>query len=454
MNGMPAVGDLLVVPSGPVRGEIAAPGSKSVTIRALAIAAMADGTSLVRAPLRSDDTAAMLGAVASLGCAVAEEDGNESGTTAWRVAGVGGAPWPSTGVVDCRLSGATLRLVTALATNAAAPTKVTGAPPLLARPVGPLTRALAALGAELSDTDGRPPVHLRGGGLAGGEVTVDVSASSQFASAVLMAAPLARRPVDVRLQGDAAVAYIDLTVQALRSAGVDIDADGAGRRWRVVPGPPGASDVTVEYDASAACHLFALAAATGGAVTVTNVTPTTQPDSALVDVLQQMGAAVTADGSRLTVTGPERLHPVDVDLSAMPDQVTTVAALAALADGTSHLRGVGVTRGHETDRLAALATELGHLGVCVREDPDALHIDGIGSRGGARPDTPVRLDTHDDHRLAMAFAAVGAAVDGVVVGDAGCVAKTYPGFWSDAAALGLRWRSAADPEAPSRPWSR
>jgi len=209
--------------------------------------------------------------------------------------------------------------------------------------------------------------------------------------------------------------------------------------WRVEAGHPyRATDLPVEYDASAAAHLLALAAATGGQVTVTNATPgTLQPDAAVGDLLAAMGATVTRHGQELTVRGPDTLGPVDADLAAMPDQVTTVAALAALARGRSRLRGVAVTRGHETDRLAALAGELAKLGVAVTELPDGLVIDGAG------PDRlrPARLATWGDHRMAMALAAVAARVPGVVLEDPGCVAKTYPGFWDDLAAGGLSWRA-------------
>jgi 3-phosphoshikimate 1-carboxyvinyltransferase len=200
----------------------------------------------------------------------------------------------------------------------------------------------------------------------------------------------------------------------------------------------------VEYDASAAAHLFAVAAATGGTVTVTNADPASrQPDAALPALLAGMGATVRRQGTALSVTGPPELLPIDVDLAAMPDQVTTMAALAALAPGRSRLRGVAVTRGHETDRLAALASELTKLGVGVAERPDGLEVRGGQAAG------PARLATHGDHRLAMAFAALAARVPGVVIQDPGCVAKTYPGFWDDLAAAGLRWRAHPGEAAPS-----
>jgi 3-phosphoshikimate 1-carboxyvinyltransferase len=302
--------------------------------------------------------------------------------------------------------------------------------------------ALRTLGAEVADAgSGLPPVTAAGGGLAGGRATVDASASSQFASAVLLVAPYARRPVTLTAERLGAAAYVDLTAAVMRRFGARADpADPAA--WRVEPGPYRAAELEVEYDASAAAHLFALAAATGGEVTVTNAAPgTLQPDAALPGLLEAMGATVTRDGACVTVRGPAALDPVDADLAAMPDQVTTVAALAALATGPSRIRGVAVTRGHETDRLAALAAELAKLGVTVREQPDGLVVEGAG------PDRlrPARLATWGDHRMAMALAAVAARVPGVVLEDPGCVAKTYPGFWDDLAAAGLSWRAHRGP---------
>jgi 3-phosphoshikimate 1-carboxyvinyltransferase len=319
---------------------------------------------------------------------------------------------------------------------------VTGAAPLLRRPVGPLVAALAALGAGIADAGGGfPPVTAAGGGLAGGAATVDAAASSQFASAVLLVAPYARHPVELTAKRLGAAAYVELTAAVMRRFGAEVGPSGQGgpAGWRVGAGRPyRATDLEVEYDASAAAHLFALAAATGGTVTVTNADPATlQPDAALPALLEAMGAGVTRDGACLTVRGPAALGPVDADLAAMPDHVTTVAALAALATGRSRIRGVAVARGHETDRLAALAAELGKLGAAVAELPDGLVVTGPG------PDRlrPARLATWGDHRMAMALAAVAARVPGVVLQDPGCVAKTYPGFWADLAAAGLAWRA-------------
>ena len=414
-----------VVPRGPLTAALRAPASKSLTNRAVLVAALAEGTSRLVAPLDSDDTRAMCGVVAALGADV-RSDGADlviTGTDGQVVAP--GEP------VHAGLSGTTMRFAAAAAALAEDPVTLTGDEPLLRRPIGPLTAALRRLGASAEDQEGCPPVRLSGG-LAGGAVTVDVSASSQYLSAILLAAPYAATDVVATASGQSADAYIAMTADLMVRWGAQVVEEAPGV-WRVSAGQGyAARDEPVEYDASAAAHLYALAAATGGSVTVLNGAPLTlQPDAQLPDVLTAMGCTVRGEEGAVSVTGPSALQPVTVDLSAMPDQVTTVAALASLAHGTSVITGVGVTRGHETDRLAALAQELGKLGVEVEESDDGLTIHGGGARG------PARLGTHRDHRLAMAFTAVALAVPGVVIEDPGCVAKTYPGFWADLTRAGV-----------------
>jgi 3-phosphoshikimate 1-carboxyvinyltransferase len=434
--GAPA---LKLEPIGPVRARLEAPASKSVTNRMLVCAALAEGTSLLRRPLDSDDSAAMRSALERLGAGVREAgDG-------WRVEGTAGKPASPAAPLDARASGTTMRFLVAVATLAAGPVTVSGRSGLLARPVGPLVAALRQLGAQLEDHHGFPPVTVAGGGLRGGEVTVDAAASSQFASAVLLAAPYAAAPVTLRAGGLGAPGYVELTAEVMRGFGASVRRLG-GSTWRVGAGAPyRAVEAEVDYDASAAAHLFALAAATGGTVTVTNALHGRgQPDARLPELLAAMGAVVERDGAALTVRGPERLAPLDADLGPMPDQVTTVAALAALADGRSRLRNVEVARGHETDRLSALATELAKLGVRVEQLPDGLVVHGGAPKG------PALLRTHDDHRLAMAFAAIAARVPGVAIADPACVAKTYPRFWDDLAGAGLRSRAGAPRRSSAR----
>lgn len=420
---------LEVLPAGPVSGELAAPASKSVTNRLLLMAALATGDSVLRAPLHSDDSAAMQAAIAAFGATV-REDGDSL-----HIHGTGGRLRSPHRSVSSRLSGTTMRFVAGLATLAPGGGTITGEPPLLRRPIGSLSAALAHLGADVHDDDGFPPFVAKGGGLAGGTARIDATASSQFASAVLLVAPYARTDVTLIVEGTVADGYIDLTAQLMTDWGALVRREDR-LRWHVRGGDGyTARDRSVEYDASAAAHLFAIAAATGGTVTVTNAADgSRQPDAAFTRVLASMGCAVARDASALTVTGPASLSPVEVDLAAMPDQVTTVAALAAMARGTTTITGAAVTRGHETDRLAALAGELAKLGVGIEEHADGLVIHGGSPRG------PARLATHDDHRLAMAFAALAARVPGITIQDPGCVAKTYPGFWADLTGMGVPWR--------------
>lgn len=428
VTAMPA--RLTVRPTGALTGQVSAPASKSVTNRLLIIAALADGTSVLRAPLHSEDSAAMRDCVRALGAAVDEAaDG-------WRITGRAGRPVSPRVALDARLSGTTARFVTALLTLTNAGGTLDGGAPLRRRPLAPLLDALRALGARVTGSTGLP-VHVGGGGLPGGEVTVDVTDSSQFASAVLLVAPYARADVVCRVAGRSAQDYIDLTVTLMSTWGADVtrtDDDA----WRVRAGVGyRARSVDVEYDASAACHLHALAMASGGSVTVRNAAPASrQPDAGVVDVFASMGGQVVRRGDAVTVSGPQRLHPVDVSLGATPDQVTTIAVLAALADGTSVLRDVAVARLHETDRLQALATELGRLGVAVEARADTLVVHGGIAQG------PACLHTYDDHRLAMAFAALGTRLSGVTIADPACVAKTYPAFWDAVRALGGEWEES------------
>lgn len=425
---------LVVRPAGPVGGTVHAPASKSVTNRLLVIAALADGVSTLRDPLDSDDSRAMRDCLTALGAGI-DVDG-----PTWRVTGTAGRPAPPTAPLQARLSGTTARFVTAVLPLVAGSAELTGRGPLRRRPIGPLVAALRDLGADVVATDGGLPVRAVGGGIGGGSVAVDVRRSSQFASAVLLVAPHARGDVTCTLRGRSAADYIALTVDEMVAWGAEVTTVADG--WRVTAGRGyRARDVDVEYDASAAAHLYALAAASGGRVTVANAgVATRQPDAAATEVFAALGCTVDDGGPGITVTGPPALQPIDVSLGAMPDQVTTFGALAALAPGTSVLRDVGVARTHETDRLAALAVELGRLGVDAEAGADTLTVHGGTARG------PARLRTYDDHRLAMAFAALGTRLSDVAIDDPGCVAKTYPAFWNDLRDLGGRW------DIPAREW--
>jgi 3-phosphoshikimate 1-carboxyvinyltransferase len=420
---------LALTASRPVRLRTSAPTSKSVTNRELLMASLANGLSRLDDPLLSDDTHVMRAALADVGVRCEERDG------AWLVEGGVDRLSSPRRPLHAGLSGTTMRFLTALLPLLPAGGTITGDPPLLRRPIGPVVSALRQLGARVSDRNGHPPVESAGGGLDGGTVQVDAAASSQFASAVLLVAPYARGDVTIDVLNVSAPGYIATTVELMRRRGITVDQTSTGA-WQIAAGQQyRPADTRIEYDASAAAHLFSLAMASGGQVTVDNVSRTTaQPDARILPLFAAMGAQITTEGTAVSVQGPEVLRPLSVNLRSMPDQVATVAVLCALAPGDSLIRGVEIVRGHETDRLRALAIELRKVGVDLTELPDGLAI-----RGG-RPLRPARLSTYDDHRLAMAFAALAARLPHTVILEAGCVAKTFPRFWQECAAAGLEWR--------------
>ncbi|QSR30327.1 3-phosphoshikimate 1-carboxyvinyltransferase [Nocardioides sp. S5] len=414
-------------PLDPVDRVVSLPGSKSLTNRALVLAATADGPSVVRRPLRSRDTLLMAAALSSLGTGIEDTDGPGAGD--WAVTP---QAWDRDADVDCGLAGTVMRFVPPVAGLARGTVGFDGDPHMHLRPVGQMLSALAALGVHVDD-DGRGalPFAVRGSGtVAGGTVTIDASASSQFVSALLLAGSRYEHGVDVRHVGKPvpSLPHIEMTVQMLRQHGVEVD-DGDANRWAVAPGTVKAVDHAIEPDLSNAAPFLALGAATGGRVTVTDwPATTTQPGDELREILTLMGCEVSLVDGDLTVQGPARLAGVDLDLHDVGELTPAIAALCALADSPSHLRGVAHIRGHETDRITALATELGRLGADVTEREDGLSIRPSALHGGT-------FHTYADHRMAHAGVILGLAVDGVLVEDIATTSKTFPDFataWSSA----------------------
>ena len=403
-------------PRGPVDRVVSLPGSKSLTNRALVLAAVADGPSVVRRPLRSRDTLLMAAALSALGTGLRDEDGD------WVVTPGG---WTRDAEVDCGLAGTVMRFVPPVAAITAGTVRFDGDPRMRLRPVGQMLAALGALGVRIDD-DGRgalPFAVVGTGSVPGGTVTIDASASSQFVSALLLAGARYEHGVDVRHVGKPvpSLPHIEMTVQMLRRHGVEVD-DSDANRWAVAPGPVRAVDHDIEPDLSNAAPFLALGAATGGRVTVRDwPLETTQPGDELRAILTRMGCEVALEGGDLTVAGPERLAGVDLDLHDVGELTPAVAALCALADSPSHLRGVAHIRGHETDRLTALAAELGRLGADVTEREDGLSIRPAPLHGGT-------FHTYADHRMAHAGVILGLAVDGVLVEDIATTSKTFPDF--------------------------
>jgi 3-phosphoshikimate 1-carboxyvinyltransferase len=405
----------------PVDVVVTLPGSKSLTNRALVLAAIADGPSVIRRALRSRDTTLMAAALTALGSTV-DTSGDD-----WKVSP---GPFTADAVVDCGLAGTVMRFVPPVAGLSGGAVSFDGDPHMRSRPIGEVLGALRTLGVTVED-DGRGslPFTVRGSGAVdGGTVVVDASASSQFISALLLAGARYEHGIDVRHDGKPvpSLPHIDMTVAMLRRHGVEVD-DRQANRWAVSPGPVHAVDHLIEPDLSNAAPFLALAAVSRGSVTVRDwPRSTTQAGDALRAILTLMGCDVEYVDEGLRVRGTGRLHGIDVDLHDVGELAPAVAALCALADSPSHLRGIAHIRGHETDRLAALATELGGLGADVTEHEDGLSLRPARLHGGV-------FHTYADHRMAHAGVIVGAAVDGVLVENIATTGKTFPdfaGFWS------------------------
>jgi 3-phosphoshikimate 1-carboxyvinyltransferase len=409
----------------PVDATVRLPGSKSLTNRYLVLAALANERSRLRAPLRSRDTLLMAEALRRLGVEVDDvvDDSEPDAGADWIVTPPERLRGATT--IDCGLAGTVMRFLPTIAVLADGPVRLDGDPGARVRPMGPLVEALRVLGAEVDDSGtGHLPLTVRGTGhLAGGTVTLDASASSQFVSALLLAGPRYDDGVTIRHSGDPVPSepHILMTVETLRDAGAVVD-DSEPNVWRVEPSEINGLDVQVEPDLSNATPFLAAALVSGGTVRVPGWPQhTTQAGDAIRTILDRMGADVRLDRDGLTVSGGERVVGLDVDLRDAAELTPTVAAIAALASTPSRIRGVAHIRGHETDRLAALSTELSALGGDVTETDDGLLITPAPLRGG-------RFRTYHDHRMATAGAILGLRVPGVTVEDVGTTAKTLPDF--------------------------
>ena len=419
MGAVPAIRDPWPAPraTAPVDAVVRVPGSKSVTNRALVLAALAEGPSRLRAPLRARDTLLMAGALRALGALVAD-DGDD-----WLVTP---APLRGPATVDVGLAGTVQRFVPPLAALATGPVRFDGDARARARPLAPLLAGLRALGAEVDDGGrGGLPLTVRGAGrLRGGAASIDASASSQFVTGLLLAAPRYDEGIRLRHGGAAPVPsapQVRMTVRMLAGAGAAV-SEVDGREWTVAPGRLAGRELDVPPDLSTAAPFVAAAVVTGGRVRVPGwPRRADQPGDRLPELLARMGATCVLDGDGLTTTAGDRLDGLDADLADCTELVPALVALAALAGTPSTFRGIGHMRGHETDRLAALATELTRLGGEVTETADGLRIVPRPLRGGT-------VRTYRDHRIAMFGAVLGLAVDGVEVQDVATTGKTVPDF--------------------------
>lgn len=409
---------------GPVRATLRLPGSKSITNRALILAALSDSPSVLRGVLKARDTALAVGALRALGCAI-HERGTDVGVHP-------GSPAPGSAVsVDVGNAGTVMRFLPAVAALTPAAVAFDGDPRARERPIGALLSALRALGVSIDDGGrGALPFTVHGtGSVPGGPVTLDASGSSQLVSGLLLAAPRFTEGVEVRHSGPPvpSLPHIEMTIRMLRDAGASVEV-GAGARpdhWLVRPGRLNLGDFTVEPDLSNAGPFLAAALVTGGSVTIRDwPLASLQAADAILDVLTQMGGSVSRGDSGLTVTGSGVINGIDADLRDIPELCLPLTSVAALASGPSTFTGVGHTRAQETDRLAAIAKEINALGGDVTELPDGLSV----RPRPLRAPTGHTFDSYDDHRMVMAAAVLGLGVPGIEVLNVATVGKTFPDF--------------------------
>ena len=404
----------------PIAARVRIPGSKSLTNRWLIMAALSGGECRINHPLQARDTLLMAQALSALGSSVEIQDEAfvvTPGTTS------------DATQVDCGLAGTVMRFVPPVAALSSGNIRFDGDPHARVRPMKQIISALRGLDVEINDDDrGTLPFTVVGKGfVAGGSVTIDASESSQFVSALLLAGCRYDAGVSVIHSGSAlpSIPHIDMSVEVLRELGIRVDVDikdSTNATWTVHPGVPGSFNVTVEPDLSNAAPFLAAALVCGGSVAIPDwPTQTTQAGNALIELLPKLGATVSRDGSDLVVTGRSEINGIDVDLHDVGELTPVIAALCALATGPSTLRGIAHLRGHETDRLAALVTEINKLGGKATETADGIHIEPAKLHGG-------QFATYSDHRMAMAGAVLGLAVADLVIEDIATTSKTLPDF--------------------------
>ncbi|NOY99584.1 MAG: 3-phosphoshikimate 1-carboxyvinyltransferase [Chloroflexi bacterium] len=406
----------------PLAARVQVPGSKSITNRALLVAALAEGTTVLKNALFSEDTHHFVNALVRLGFSIQ----TDSRQAEMSIHGLGGRIPATHADLFIGNAGTAARFLTALLTLGHGEYRLDGVPRMRQRPIADLVEALNQLGAQVTAPAGSPPVRVQATGLPGGHARVRGNISSQFLSALLMTAPYAQQPVSIEVDGPLnSRPYVDLTLGVMADFNIAVSRQGYAH-FHIQPGhyqaQPG---YQVESDASAASYFFAAPAICGGWVEVAGFNRHTsrQGDLAFVDVLTQMGCRVDETADALRVTAPRQLRGVDVDMRHIPDTAQTLAAIAPFAETPTTIRGIASARLKESDRVSAMCAELTRLGVQVVEHPDGLMIHP------AKNIQPATIRTYNDHRMAMAFALIGLRVPGIHIENPACTAKTFPNYF-------------------------
>ncbi len=413
-----------IIPLSTIDASIEVPGSKSITQRALIAAALADGKSTLLGPLESEDTRYTAAALEQMGVTV-EKDKEK-----WIVQGNGGRVATPDKEIFLGNNGTATRFLTSVAALGTGTFQINGDERMTERPILPLMLALQGWGVDIAsiNDNGCPPLHIKANGLSGGKTVLPEGKSSQYLSSLLLVGPYARQKAELDVEGEIlSLPYVIMTLAVMEAFGIRVEANETLNSYKIPQGKYNAMEYAIEGDASNASYFYAAAAVTGGEVTVPNVpVPSLQGDAAFVALLARMGCQVNKTGDGLTVSGPEELKGITIDMGDMPDVVPTLAVVASQARGRTTIKNIAHLRIKECDRLHVMAVELAKMGARVQELDDTLIIEGKD------PDKPMHgaeIETYKDHRIAMSFAVAGLAVPGVKVLGEECVAKSFPDFW-------------------------
>lgn len=416
---------ITIVPVDSVNSTIQVPGSKSLTQRALIAAALGKGTSTLHGPLASEDTRYTIAALRAMGIEIDDQE-----PLCWKVTGGGGTITEPAGDIFLGNNGTATRFLTSVAALGHGIFHITGSKRMTQRPILPLMEALQGWQVDITSDAGSgcPPLTLRANGLKGGTTVLPEGKSSQYLSSLLLVAPFAGQPAELKVEGEVlSKPYVAMTLAVMADFGIRVEAAPDFNFFKIPQGEYQAKEYMVEGDASGASYFWAAAAVTGGRVTVTNVpVPSLQGDAGLVPLLARMGCRVEQAGGGITVIGDEPLAGIEVDMGNMPDVAPTLAVVAAFAEGKTVINNIAHLRIKECDRLSAVVSELRKLGAEVEEEDARMIIHG---RAGGSNLHGATIETYEDHRMAMCFAVAGLKIPGVRISGEECVAKSFPDFW-------------------------